>query len=141
MPGGPWAAPLPPPEVRGCRSSTPPGIKYFGGGPVERMPFRWFHLCFTVDYRPGGGAVRWGNTWKYRNSRNIFVNGEINFNVTTEFLPEVSRPPSHGLGWVEPRLQPDYRGSGARLLRNTRHGGRHRRPGARTHHLLTYNSF
>ena len=38
---------------------TIPGVKYFGGGPVERVPFFWYNLCFTVSYIPGVGAIRY----------------------------------------------------------------------------------
>ena len=34
------------------------GVKYFGGGPVERVPFFWYNMCFTVAYVQGVGAVR-----------------------------------------------------------------------------------
>ena len=34
------------------------GIKYFGGGPVVRVPFAWFHVCFTINYLPSKEAVR-----------------------------------------------------------------------------------
>ena len=39
-------------------TSTIPGVKYFGGGPVERVPFFWYNMCFTVAYVQGVGAVR-----------------------------------------------------------------------------------
>ena len=41
---------------------VPIGVKYFGGGPVERVPFFWYNLCFTVAYIQGVGAVRYMNT-------------------------------------------------------------------------------
>ena len=46
------------------------GIMYFDGGPVERVPFFWYHLCLTVSYEPGKEAVRYlktiesGMAWK-----------------------------------------------------------------------------
>ena len=34
------------------------GVKYFGGGPIKRVPFFWYNMCFTVAYVQGVGAVR-----------------------------------------------------------------------------------
>ena len=77
---------------------VPIGVKYFGGGPVERVPFFWYNLCFTVAYIQGVGAVRYMNTnekmrprskYDLVAQRKIYVNGELNFNLTTKFLNEV----------------------------------------------------
>ena len=34
------------------------GIRYFGGAPVVKMPFAWYHICFTVNYLPSKDADR-----------------------------------------------------------------------------------
>ena len=34
------------------------GMAYFGGGPMERLPFRWYHICTSVNYVEGVGAER-----------------------------------------------------------------------------------
>ena len=34
------------------------GVAYFGGGAVERVPFFWYHFCFTVSYTAGKKANR-----------------------------------------------------------------------------------
>ena len=26
------------------------GMIYFGGGPVVRVPFAWYHVCLTINY-------------------------------------------------------------------------------------------
>ena len=62
---------------------------------MERVPFFWYNLCFTVSYIQGIGAVRYNITSEMRFKydllvqRKIYVNGELNFNLTTKFLNEV----------------------------------------------------
>ena len=65
---------------------------------MERVPFFWYNLCFTVAYIQGVGAVRYMNTnekmrprskYDLVAQRKIYVNGELNFNLTTKFLNEV----------------------------------------------------
>ena len=45
-------------KFRKSSGLTISGVKYFGGGPVERVPFFWYNMCFTVAYVQGVGAVR-----------------------------------------------------------------------------------
>ena len=53
-----------------------------------------YHVCLTVLFVPGEGATR-SPEWLFWPSakvwyRKIFVNGELNFNITTKYLPEVN---------------------------------------------------
>ena len=70
------------------------GIKYFGGGPVVRVPFAWFHVCFTINYLPSKEAERSSEHKIKLGSKKIFrkiyINGELNFEVTTKYIPEVT---------------------------------------------------
>ena len=51
------------------------GVKYFGGGPVERVPFFWYNMCFTVAYVQGVGAVRLVMQTKKRQKYEISFSG------------------------------------------------------------------
>ena len=69
------------------------GIAYFGGGPVVSVPFAWFHVCFTIKYLPSKEAERSSKHRLKPDSKKIFrkiyLNGELNFEVTTKYIPEV----------------------------------------------------
>ena len=61
------------------------GIKYFGGGPFERVPFRWYHLCALISYTDEGAE------------REFYVDGKLNFQATTKYLPDTKWPKGHNL--------------------------------------------
>ena len=46
-------------RIMGSIVATTRGILYLGGNPLERVPHRWYHLCFSVDYGTGNVAHRW----------------------------------------------------------------------------------
>ena len=73
---------------------------YFGGGPVLRVPFAWYHVCLTINYmqsrKEAIRSVELNTIFCEiilieckQIFRKIYVNGELNFDVTTKFLPEV----------------------------------------------------
>ena len=59
------------------------GIQYFGGGTSVREPFRWNHICVSVHYTDSQAH------------RLIIVDGKLNFNFTTSFVPESKWPLGH----------------------------------------------
>ena len=61
------------------------GIKAFEGGPFERVPFRWYHLCALVSYTEKGAE------------REFYIDGELNHQTITKYLPESSWPKGHNL--------------------------------------------
>ena len=95
------------------------GKKYFGGGPVVSVPFVWFHLCVTINYLPSKEAVRWDKKTlsEKKIPRKIYVNGELNYEFTTEYIPEVGAIRMwrffEKTGWVERWAQLNHRGSRA----------------------------
>ena len=65
------------------KESNVSGIKYFGGGTAPRVTYHWNHVCTSVRYTEEGAE------------RNIFADGEFNFNFTSAFLPESVWPAGH----------------------------------------------
>jgi hypothetical protein len=55
---------------------------------MERVPWRWYHVCLTVTYREKAHRSP-GPEANPALPRKIYVNGELNFEVTTEYLPDV----------------------------------------------------
>ena len=104
------------------------GIKYFGGGPMEFLPFRWWffslHIqrtrwkvmlltcsgitcawqCFLSLGKVQSGRVDGQNyqerpLWPQQMlRRKIYVNGQLNFNITTKYLPEVTTSTFYDVG-------------------------------------------
>ena len=59
------------------------GIKYFGGAPIEKLPFKWNHVCISVKYTQEGAE------------RLIYANGRLIFQFTSDYLKEVKWPNGH----------------------------------------------
>ena len=59
------------------------GIKYFGGAPIEKLPFKWNHVCISVKYTQEGAE------------RLIYADGSLIFQFTSEYLEEVKWPKGH----------------------------------------------
>ena len=59
------------------------GIKFFGGGEFERVPFRWYHLCALISYTSKGAE------------RIFYVDGKLNYQTVTKYLPETKWPKGH----------------------------------------------
>ena len=90
----------------GRRTVTPQfsGIKYFGGGPVLRVPFAWCHLCFTINYLPSKEAVRSSKLrMKHGGERNYSEKSTSTGRWTLRSSPNTSQrwlPPSNrNLEW------------------------------------------
>ena len=60
------------------------GIKDYTGGLSPYQPYRWNHVCAAVKYSSLG--------MEHRAERLIYVDGELNFNFTSAFLPETVWP-------------------------------------------------
>ena len=58
---------------------------YFDGGPFERLTHRWYHMCVTADFTEKGAI------------RQFYLDGELNFEIVTEFLSDVKWPKGHNL--------------------------------------------
>ena len=52
---------------------------------MERIPFRWYHLCALFAYTEKGAE------------RVFYIDGELNFQTTTKYLPETLWPAGHNL--------------------------------------------
>ena len=60
-----------------------PGIKYFGGGPVEKIPYKWNHVCISVEYTQEGAE------------RVIYADGKLIFQFTSKYLEKVKWSKGH----------------------------------------------
>ena len=66
------------------KSISTAGIKDYTGGLSQYKPYRWNHVCSAVKYTSLG--------MEKRAERLIYVDGELNFNFTSAFLPETLWP-------------------------------------------------
>ena len=58
---------------------------HFDGGPFERLVHRWYHMCVTADFTEKGAI------------RQFYLDGELNFEIVTDFLLDVKWPKGHNL--------------------------------------------